>query len=247
MISWRQQNTKSQFFASCHHGPGLQFLFLFLPHNLLSAHDFCSIQYFACFSHLELWHYQGCYLPRICNPESLVCARMLEKLRQPGSVDVVGKKRQSVREAHLSRMKIWNDSLSDRHATCWGLYSFIISLGCGFYPPLPHKKAKWKGSHFTSCATCLHLPVSQALSIRLCIAVNQHYKLAWDAGDALTESSTGRYCYVSQSGTHKYYKTIQGEWCCSKLHPYSLQNLKMAYLLVRLPVFPIFYPWALNP
>lgn len=78
----------------------------FFPHKLLSAHDFCSIQYFACFSHLELWHYQGCYLPRICNPESLLCARTLEKLRQPGSVDVVGKKRQSV-EAHLSRMKVW--------------------------------------------------------------------------------------------------------------------------------------------
>lgn len=105
MISWRQQNTKSQFFASCHHGPGLQFLFLFSPTNCCQ-HDFCSIQYFACFSHLELWHYQGCYLPRICNPESLLCARTLEKLRQPGSVDVVGKKRQSV-EAHLSRMKVW--------------------------------------------------------------------------------------------------------------------------------------------
>ncbi|KAM7333586.1 hypothetical protein ACRRTK_006906 [Alexandromys fortis] len=31
---------------------------------------------------------------------------VLEKLRQPGSVDVLGKKRQSVREAHLSRMKV---------------------------------------------------------------------------------------------------------------------------------------------
>lgn len=131
MISWRQQNTKSQFFASCHHGPGLQFLFFF-PHKLLSAHDFCSIQYFACFSHSELWHYQGCYLPRICNPESLLCARMLEKLRQPGSVDVVGKKRQSVREAHLSRMKVWNDSLSDRHATCWGSTSSLSPLDVDF-------------------------------------------------------------------------------------------------------------------
>lgn len=41
----------------------------------------------------------------------------------------------------------------------------------------------------------------------------------------------------------KYYQTIKGEWCCLKLHPFSLEDLKMIYLLVHLPNFPIFHPW----
>lgn len=90
-ISCRQQDSKSQLFASCHHGPYPQFLTLSLPHNFLSPRDFFSVQYFTLFFTLGTLTLPG-MLPLFVTL-NLSCALMFRKLRQLDPVvDVVEKK-----------------------------------------------------------------------------------------------------------------------------------------------------------
>lgn len=138
-------NTKSQLFASCHHGPGPRFLMLSLPHNLLSPCSFCSVQYSTLFFKLGTLTLPGMLLTTICDPESLLCSDV-QKAETAGPSWCCSWEQGSLLERHIwaeyrSEMAAFQISMS---FTCWGLYHFIITLGRGVLPTSAPKRQNEK-------------------------------------------------------------------------------------------------------
>lgn len=135
-IPCRQQNTKSQLFASCHHGPGPQFLTLSLPHNLLSPCGFCSVYYSALFFIMRTLTFQGCYLPQFVTL-NLSCALMFRKLRQLGPVVVVLEK----------EAVCWRGIFEQNKDPKWQPFT----QACHLLGPLPGHCLPWKWSSTHLC------------------------------------------------------------------------------------------------